>query len=155
MYSEHTRQNLKGNPMSRLLVLLQFIFIGVIAAPLSMPQLHWLSLGIFGAGLLVFAMAVLAMPMRTFTVMPEPKQDGELVTHGIYRIVRHPMYLAVLLCAIGACLAYGVLWKWIAAALLIGVLLVKIRHEEALLMQRFAAYADYRKRVKAIIPFVL
>lgn len=65
------------------------------------------------------------------------------------------MYLGVLLCGLAACLAYGSAAKWGLLALLAGVLLLKIRREERLLLARFPDYAAYRRRTKAIIPYLL
>lgn len=141
--------------MSRVLVILQFVFIALLAYPFTRPALNLLDVVLFLGGLLVFCMAILAMKWRTFTVMPEPKAGGELVTNGIYRVVRHPMYLAVLLCAVAASLAYMQWWKWLLLALLALVLIVKMRREEQLLEARYANYAAYRAKVKGIIPFLI
>ncbi len=65
------------------------------------------------------------------------------------------MYLAVILCAAGACLAYGVMWKWILSALLATVLWIKVQHEERMLLQRYDGYSDYRQRTRALFPFLL
>ncbi|HEY8100210.1 MAG TPA: isoprenylcysteine carboxylmethyltransferase family protein [Burkholderiaceae bacterium] len=141
--------------MSLLLVILQFLLIALVAFPFSAPVLTVLDVSLFAAGMVTFFLAIHAMKQRTFTVMPEPKQQGELVTRGIYRVVRHPMYLAVLLCAIGASLAYSEMEKWMLSALLMLVLITKMRREEKLLLKHYPGYAAYRAKVKAIIPFVL
>ncbi|MGZ3236563.1 MAG: methyltransferase family protein [Burkholderiaceae bacterium] len=141
--------------MSLFLVALQFLLITLVAFPFSAPLPTVLNVSLFVAGIVVFFLALFAMKQRTFTVMPEPKEHSELVTRGIYHVVRHPMYLAVLLCAIGASLAYSEIWKWVLSALLMLVLIMKIRREEKLLLKRYADYAAYRAMVKAIIPFVL
>lgn len=141
--------------MSGLLVFLQFLFIVLIAFPSGAPTVNGIHLVIFCLGLGVFAAAFLAMRIRTFSVMPEPRAGGELVSRGIYRLVRHPMYLAVLLCALAACLAYAAPWKWLLAGLLTLVLALKIRREERYLLQRYPGYASYRASTKAIIPFLI
>lgn len=141
--------------MSLLYVSLQFLLIGMIAWPFTSPVADVLSLTIFLSGLAVFFAALVTMNLRTFSVMPEPKAEGELITKGIYGIVRHPMYLAVLLCAVGACLAYESEWKWVLTGLLAIVLLLKSQREEKMLARRYPGYAEYRKRTKAIVPFVV
>ena len=46
-------------------------------------------------------------------------------------------------------------WLTLAYALAIMVFLdIKSRREEAWLMERFAGYADYRRRVRKLIPFI-
>ncbi len=141
--------------MSRFLVFLQFFLLGLIAFPFNRPAFTLSSLILVGAGLVVLFMALLAMKMRTFSVLPEPRAEGELITDGIYRLVRHPMYLAVLLCAAAACVAYQASWKWGLSGLLLLVLVIKMRREERMLLQRYAGYAAYCARVKRIIPLVL
>lgn len=141
--------------MSLFLVTMQFALIALIAFPFNTPILTVLDLSLFCLGIIVFFLAIIAMKQRTFSVMPEPKVQGELVTRGIYRLVRHPMYLAVLLCAVSASLAYQDIWKWILSALLMLVLIIKMQREEGLLLKRYAGYAAYRTHSKAIIPFVL
>jgi protein-S-isoprenylcysteine O-methyltransferase Ste14 len=138
--------------MSRLLVLLQFAFISAIAFPSSPLSPRPAYLGLFIAGLVVFVLAIWAMRLKNFAFVPEPKAGSELVTGGIYGYVRHPMYLAVLLCAVAASLAYGVAWKWLLTALLALLLGVKWQREERLLLQRFEQYAAYRERTRAIVP---
>jgi protein-S-isoprenylcysteine O-methyltransferase Ste14 len=66
--------------------------------------------------------------------------DHELVTHGPYRVVRHPIYTSML-CRIGAvCLVAGTE--------------IRVRIEEKLLAARFGEqYAEYRRRVPAYVPF--
>lgn len=141
--------------MSRLLVFAQLLLIVLIAAPGNAPALTAINIALFMLGLTAAGAALVAMPARTFSVLPEPRPGGALATRGIYRQIRHPMYLAVLLCGLAACLAYGSVWKWSLLALLAGVLAIKIRREENFLLERFSDYADYRRRTKAIIPYLL
>lgn len=141
--------------VSFLLVFLQFALIGLLAYPSHMPAVGWVSGTLFASGLLVFAFSLWTMKGPTFTVMPEPRAGGHLVTSGIYGVVRHPMYLAALLCAVGAGLAYGVYWKWTCAGILFLVLWVKLQREERMLLQRYAGYAAYRQRTKALLPWLL
>lgn len=141
--------------MSHLLVFLQLTLIGLIAYPSVWPSLNPFNLALCGLGLAVGFVAFFTMPRKTFAVMPEPAACGELVTHGIYRFIRHPMYLGILLCAIGADLAYQTPWKWGAAMALCIVLVMKMRREERLLLARFPAYEAYKKRTKAIVPFLI
>lgn len=141
--------------MSRLLVSAQLLLIVLIAFPFHAAQLNMLNLGLFALGAMVGVAAITVMPSRSFSVMPEPKSEGELVTRGIYRHIRHPMYLALLLCGLAACLAYASGLKWGLLALLAGVLMAKIRLEERLLLARFEGYAAYRLRTKALIPYLI
>ncbi|MCS6841048.1 MAG: isoprenylcysteine carboxylmethyltransferase family protein [Roseiflexus sp.] len=88
------------------------------------------------------------------TPFPRPRDDGTLIQHGVYAIVRHPIYSGIVLGAFGWSLVRG---SGIALALSV-VLLVffhfKSRREERWLIERYPEYADYQKRVKKLIPFI-
>ena len=143
--------------LSYALVASQFALLAAIVVPWSAADLHWPSMpGVLaiGAGLAFGAWALTANRPGNFNIRPDLKDDGRLATAGPYRLVRHPMYGAVLLVAFGVCLAYGTPWRWLAWLALSGVLHAKATIEEAALSRRHPDYADYAKRTKRIIPFV-
>ena len=88
------------------------------------------------------------------TPLPHPKDDATLVTGGLYRLVRHPIYFGVLLLAFGwALFVQG--WLTLGYAALLFVFFdIKSRKEEAWLMARFPEYAAYRRRVRKLVPFI-
>jgi len=78
-----------------------------------------------------------------------------LVTTGVYRYIRHPLYSSLLL------LAWGVFFKrpsWLGGALAFGAtgfLVATAKVEEAENVRYFgAAYGDYMRRTRMFIPFV-
>ena len=83
------------------------------------------------------------------------KQQHELVQAGPYRFVRHPIYTGILLMCLGPAILFGRLHFWLGV-LFFGIgFWIKLKQEEAVMMRHFPQYADYRKRVKALVPFVL
>jgi len=82
------------------------------------------------------------------------KKDHELVTSGPYRYVRHPMYSGGLLACIGSAIVCG--GAWIFLLVILGSLFLwRMGAEDKLLAQQFPnEYPDYKKRTKALIPFV-
>jgi protein-S-isoprenylcysteine O-methyltransferase Ste14 len=112
-----------------------------------------LGLALVAAGGLIAAAAALKLGSN-LTPLPHPKDGGTLVDTGLYGLVRHPIYCGLIFAAFGwALFVQG--WLTLAWA---GVLLVffdiKSRREEAWLLARFPAYADYRRRVRKLIPFI-
>jgi protein-S-isoprenylcysteine O-methyltransferase Ste14 len=84
------------------------------------------------------------------------KKDHELKTDGIYAYARHPIYTGISSMALGTVLVYQSLGSLIIAILVILFFIYKMKNEEALLMEHFPkAYTAYRKRTKAIIPFII
>ena len=84
------------------------------------------------------------------------KQDHELIESGPYALARHPIYTGLIVMALGTAINYG---RTIGFALLLslcGGLWWKARQEERIMSRHFPeAYAEYKMRVRAIIPFVL
>lgn len=77
----------------------------------------------------------------------------ELVTDGIYRTVRNPSYLGMLVLSLGWALAFRSLVGVLLALLMLIPLVARIRAEEALLRSQFGAqYDDYRARTWRLVP---
>ena len=86
----------------------------------------------------------------------ELKVDHELITSGVYRLSRHPIYTGMLLMTVGTALATGRVSSVLLLLALLSFLLYKAREEELLLLEHFPTeYPAYQRRVKMIIPFVL
>lgn len=139
--------------MSRLLVALQFGLMALIALRLDAGSVGPGFLALAALGLAVGGWALAANRPGNFHIRPDPHPEGELVTHGPYAWVRHPMYLSVLLVMAAFALA-GDAWQWAAWLLLAGVLAAKARREERGLAILHPGYDAYRSRTKAIIPFL-
>ena len=76
-----------------------------------------------------------------------------LVTTGIYRFVRHPSYLGLLLTAFGWGLAFRAGIGLVLAAMLVPLLVACMHSEEALLASEFGAdYDTYRLELSRLIP---
>jgi protein-S-isoprenylcysteine O-methyltransferase Ste14 len=93
---------------------------------------------------------------RFWSVTLEIRRDHGLVTDGIYRFVRHPMYSAYFLWALSQAL---LLPNWIAGpAGLVGfgtLFAFRVRREERMMLATFGDdYAAYAARTKRIIPGV-
>jgi len=79
---------------------------------------------------------------------------GEMFTGGLYAHVRHPRYTGMFCAVVGAALLAGTLRLSAVLAAWWVLALVVIRLEERELAARFGpAYAAYRKRVTAFLPF--
>jgi protein-S-isoprenylcysteine O-methyltransferase Ste14 len=69
--------------------------------------------------------------------------------------VRHPIYTGLLLAVFGSCLAEDRVGNLCVVGMAAVLLVVKLKVEEALLARQFPeAYLRYRRRVKALIPFL-
>ena len=83
------------------------------------------------------------------------KLGHELVVHGPYKYVRHPIYAGILLMVLGSAVAIGRAEAFIAAFAFVGSFWLKLRQEEALMMRHFPeGYPAYKRQVKALVPFM-
>jgi protein-S-isoprenylcysteine O-methyltransferase Ste14 len=79
-------------------------------------------------------------------------EGHRLVTEGPYAYVRHPMYLGVMLAAIGALLLFRT-WAMVVFAPLTAVVVMRARREERLLADEFGdEWSRYQARVPGWIP---
>ncbi len=120
----------------------------VLPVPLGPPLPDLGALVIFAAaGLIGWALLVMLKAGND----PRPdRPDSAMVEAGPYRFSRNPIYLGLILGALGFALRWGDLWGWIAVAgshLVLDRLVVA--KEEAYLAARFGtAYETYRSRVR-------
>lgn len=85
----------------------------------------------------------------------EVEENQQVITTGPYALVRHPLYLAVLLMYIFSPLALGSYWAMVLTILLPVLLVARIRNEEKVLMRELVGYGAYRQATKyRLIPGV-
>jgi protein-S-isoprenylcysteine O-methyltransferase Ste14 len=91
---------------------------------------------------------------RNLTPFPKPPAGAQLVQHGIYRLIRHPLYLALICAAVGWSLIRSS-WPAIAASVVLAVFFdAKARREERWMRRQFPDYARYEQRVRRFIPWI-
>ena len=152
----------------REIVLLAVAWIGYLAplAWMVVPALSVADYPLRPAPLLVGA-ACLALGLWGFrqshadlgtnwSATLEIRETHRLVTHGVYRSVRHPMYTALLLYSIGQAL---VVPNWVAGPAnliaLAALMMLRLPVEERLMLDTFGSeYAAYMSRTKRLVPGV-
>lgn len=142
---------------SSVLVALQLGLAGALLLTCWPPRasaLLPLAIGLLLLATVVGVAALAANRPGNFNVRPEVKPGARLVTSGIYRWIRHPMYSAVLLATLGAALLDPRAWRIAVWFALVGVLVAKLRREEGYLALRFAEYASYRRRTWRLLPWL-
>lgn len=82
------------------------------------------------------------------------KREQAVVSHGIYRFVRHPIYVGDLILLIGLELALNS-WAVLGAIALVPVVLKQALREEEMLSRSLTGYDEYRAQTKAFIPFIV
>lgn len=137
-----------------ILVGFQFLLIGLIV--LTSPLLNLKSWVIVSAviGIALGLYAIQTIRLGNFNISPYVKANGKLIAHGPYRLVRHPMYTAILVTCWPLVLGH---FSYQRLAFVIGltlVLIIKLHIEEHYLKRAFPTYLEYTRISKKLIPFI-
>jgi len=116
------------------------------------PAGAWL-LGAGGIALGVWAVS--CNRIGNFNIRPDPRPGGQLVDRGPYRWIRHPMYTALIACAIACAIVIGTLWGWLGVGALVVVLAIKATVEERGMLVAHPGYQSYRARTKRFVPGII
>ena len=108
----------------------------------------WTAMRVAGAIVAVIAYALVVVARMqmgdSFSARPRAR---ELVTHGLYSRIRHPMYVFMDVMFIGLILALELYWLFVLLAGLMVFQAYQARCEARVLQERFGqAYLDYRNR---------
>ena len=104
-------------------------------------------------GALLIASGIIRLGAHA-TPLPYPKGGAPLRQTGPYRLVRHPIYSGGVFMALGWALFIHGRLTIVYALLLFVFLDLKARREERWLMERYPEYAEYRTRVRKLVPFL-
>jgi protein-S-isoprenylcysteine O-methyltransferase Ste14 len=130
---------------------------GLIKDP---EKLHLLSTwNVAGLSLFIVGMSIAIVAVRTlkrfYSSTLVTREDHKLITHGVYRLARHPIYLGVLIAIMGVPVYAPSLIGFLILSLLIPIILFRIKMEEEMLTEYFGdEYQAYRKTTKKLIPFL-
>lgn len=139
-------------------VIVQFVLMTAVIVLGVVFHGDWTRVPVIAMGALlflvggVFGIAGVAVLGRNRTPYPQPRDGSELVQHGIYARVRHPLYTSVMLASLG----WALIWQsgpaFVAALVLLPFFHAKARREEQWLGGQFPGYPDYARRVPRFLP---
>lgn len=132
-----------------------------LAYPLSLrvipraAPIAWVAALLCVAGL-AFALWARGTLGRNWSGVVTLKEGHELVEHGPYRFVRHPIYTGMLAMFFATALVQTHVAGFLGVLLAFASFWIKLDREEKLMLQQFPQqYAAYQRRAKRIVPFVL
>jgi protein-S-isoprenylcysteine O-methyltransferase Ste14 len=132
-----------ADAVARLRVPSGFLIV-LVFAWLSAPTPHSLEIGL--------PISALGLALRAWAAGCLAKNE-RLATGGPYAFTRNPLYIGTLLVAAGLVIAARNVWLGVLFALVFAlVYLPVIQNEEQHLRKLFPEYADYARRVPALVP---
>jgi protein-S-isoprenylcysteine O-methyltransferase Ste14 len=109
----------------------------------------WLCLAADGIVLASYLLYVLVLKTNTFASrIVEVEQGQQVISNGPYALVRHPMYLAMILMMTASPLALGSYWATLPSVAFIALLAARAKNEEELLQKELNGYREYMQKVR-------
>jgi protein-S-isoprenylcysteine O-methyltransferase Ste14 len=140
--------------MSYIYIIIQVVFIVLIGITGSiLPDNLFILTGVI-IGVFTMTWAVWTMKLSNLSMIPDLKNNSVFVTHGPYKLIRHPMYSSVLLVTLMLVINHLTLWRVGFWMVLFTDLHFKSLYEEELLLTKYSEYSDYKSNTKRLIPFI-
>ena len=146
---------MKEKLYSYFLVSVQYLLAFVLLFLNNSFTSKMVPLSIFVVGFIIGIYAIYNNKLHNFNIIPEIKNGAELVTHGIYGHIRHPMYFSVALMMFGVIIFNLNTINITIYLLLLLSLFLKANKEEKLWSKKTPNYKKYKQKTKMIIPYIL
>lgn len=157
---KYAKSNVEKQDSSFIFIVVPFymsLYLTTFEYWLAKPLLHT---GTLVAGFvllylgIIFRIVALLTLRQGFSRAIEAKADSKLVTSGVYKYVRHPLYSTVFIMAMSGSIIFSCTYCWLLVGITLWGLIFRIKKEEAFLIQQYSEYSEYSKRTKRIIPFI-
>ena len=85
----------------------------------------------------------------------EIQENQKVIDTGLYKVVRHPMYLSTILLFLSMSLVLGSLFSFIIFLIYPVIVVKRIKNEEEVLERDLDGYLEYKSKVRyRLIPFI-
>lgn len=135
--------------LSGLMFTLGFVVAGLTYRWHGEMLPNWVSW--MGAVLFLFAYGMYAEVLREnryVSRVVEVQAEQEVIDHGLYGMVRHPMYSATLLLFLSIPIILGSPISFVIFLMYPFILVMRIQNEEQVLEKELTGYSEYKKRVR-------
>ena len=133
-----------------IIIILHFININLFNQKLI--QSEFLIINYISNFLIILALISIIFSAKelgnSLSPMPRPKENSKLITSGIYRIFRHPMYYSLIIISFCFFIKSLTIYNLILSILLTFIIYNKIKIEEKYLTKKFHNYSLYKDEVK-------
>lgn len=98
-------------------------------------------------GFFIILLAILQLN-KNLTPFPTPKEKGELISTGLYKYIRHPIYTGIFLASLGIAFYNSIYWQLVISIILLILFYFKSKYEESLLIEKYSDYESYIKKTR-------
>lgn len=147
---------MKKTSLDYVLVGIQFLLFGLFFVDFfesfALPNLlKWVAFVSTWVGFFILALAILQL-RNSLTAFPTPKDNSSLITSGLYKWVRHPIYTGILLAVFGYSL-YSTSYSRLGISFaLMFLFFIKTAYEERQLKRKYPTYTEYAEKTGWFFP---
>ncbi|MCV7426080.1 methyltransferase family protein [Mycobacterium montefiorense] len=163
------QRRMHGGPLAEGRTLQKVVITGAFASLTAMlvfsaydHRMHWSSVpgwvSVLGDVLVAIGLgiAMVVVIQNSYAAATVTVESGQtLVSAGVYKLVRHPMYAGNFVMMIGIPLALGSYWGLLFVIPGQAVIVLRILDEEKLLTEQLPGYREYAQQVRyRLLPYV-
>jgi protein-S-isoprenylcysteine O-methyltransferase Ste14 len=161
---ERNRPADKAEAWDRVVMGIYFVFLMVLlvvsaldggrylwsAVPMGVQMIGWVLLVV--AGVMVWHVMMTNAYLSSWARIQDDR--GQVVVQeGLYRRIRHPMYLGIIVGFLGIPLVLSSWWAMIPSVVIVGLFVYRTYLEDLMLIDGLAGYAEYTEKVRyRLIP---
>lgn len=130
-------------------ILFQIALYKILPIMIIFENMYWIGIVVVFLGFFIFISSLMAFRINKTTMIPF--QDSSfLITNGIYKYTRNPMYLGMLIVLFGIAIYFGSISPFMIPTLFIPVMNNRIiKHEELMLEKQFGrSYMIFKNSVR-------
>jgi len=136
------------------IILFIIYFLDLQLLNFSIPSLVKVVVGILTIlGILIILLSILQLNTN-ISPFPSPRSKTILITSGLFKYMRHPIYSGILISSISYAIYSGSIYKLIVAVVLYFLFYFKSIYEERKLSQQFSNYKNYMKVTGRFFPII-
>jgi protein-S-isoprenylcysteine O-methyltransferase Ste14 len=145
-------------------IYLPLVLLHPVVAGLDAVRFRWSSMpfafvyvggAMFVASSVLIGWVLVVNPHAETSVRIQTDRGHAVVTSGPYRIVRHPMYVGIILMAVASPLLWGSVWALAMSLVMLLLFVWRTAREDQTLRQELPGYAEYAVRTRyRLIPGV-
>jgi len=144
-----------GKSSALLFLIIQTLFLDIFPIEEDSYAIRVLGIGIYLLGLIIAIVGRIQLGnnwanLEDYQVLPQQT----LVRNGLYKYIRHPIYIGDVLLVLGLELALN---SWLALGGIALFIFVyrQAKTEESILIHAFPGYEEYRQQTKMFIPYLV
>lgn len=139
---------------SALLTLVQYVSLLLLLLYLPFTAPNPILLSIQVGGIILGLWAIVAMSRSKLNITPLPRNGSILITSGPYHLIRHPMYLALILFFYPVAIPSGSPVILVILLIFTANMILKLLFEEKVLTRKFYRYMEYRQNTWRLLPWI-